>query len=561
MGEFLDRVKVWYNHPEIFAEEVLNEKLTNNQRYILKSMTESNRIAIKSANSIGKTHLMGIVVPWFFYTRIACEPEKSTIAIFTAPIFSQIQTGIYARTKLNIKKAGIVMSKKLGRDVTLFDSEPSEDTNKAKFFYSEDSYIMGVASKTANEIAGKHADNVLVIFDEAQGLKEDVYSGFKGILTAGKKKEILIGNTTLPNGCAGRFYEAFQENSDYTQVSITSFETPNFVLPGIVLDDYLVEEDDENHWIKKLDKFCGTDYQKAKFQNRLGMWEDEVLEKLPVMGLANPIGVNAILKDAGYNIEDYEFKTRVLAEFPDGTGSSTYPLSWIQQSKEKWSDYSYHIPGKKILGIDFGRGVGRDKSSFAFRDGNKGMWVRAYDLNATEILNKVHEIHREIHFDQIRLENNGEGIHFATLLRDYGYKVYEIDAGSSPGYGKYYKDYELKKETDRLKKLFVRKRDETWWNLRLAIDPNKPENEPIFLLPPDKDIERQMRASSYKYNPKQQIVVSDKDELRKRLKQSTDKLDSLLVTLSNVIEDEDSNVEELDTSSLVTFNFRMNLDG
>jgi len=551
---YLDKVKEWYDHPEIFVEEVLEEKLTSNQKQILREMAIHNKLSIKSANSIGKTYLFSMVIPWYFFTRIALFPNKSCIVVFTAPVFSQMQTGILGGVKYNIKKAGEVLSKRFKRKITLFKQDPSEDLNNAKFFHNDRSFIIGLASKSANEIAGKHANNVMVLFDEAQGLKDDIYSGFAGIMSSGKVTEILIGNTTLPNGCAGRFYESFQEGSEYKQISITSFDTPNFILPNIKLEDYIRDENDPDFWRNKLDRYCGTNYPQAKFKNQIGQWEFAVIERLPVDGLANPIGVNSIMQKAGYNTEDYEVKTRVLAEFPDSTGASTYPLSWIQNSKEKWNDPNEHITGKKILGIDFGRGVGKDKSAFAYVNGNKCEWIKSFDLKTLEILDKVDDIYMEERFDHIQIENNGEGIHFARLLRDRGYKVYEIDAGSLPGYGKT-RNLELREENEKLKKLYALKRDEEWWTLREKINPTRLDGDNLFLLPPYPELERQMRASTYAFNARQQIVVAKKEELRKRLKKSTDELDSLLVAIATIEEDDDT-LTNIKNSNLYTFNLK-----
>ena len=94
---------------------------------------------------------------------------------------------------------------------------------------------------------------------------------------------------------------------------------------------------------------------------------NDVKEKLPFQPLTNPIAVYKELVKAGFNTEDYEIKTRILAEFPDGAGSSTYPLSWIHKAKEDYNDCSKFVPGLRSLGIDFGRGVGKDKSSFCIR--------------------------------------------------------------------------------------------------------------------------------------------------------------------------------------------------
>lgn len=543
----VNRREFWKEHPEVFAAEVLGVTLTPEQRMICRELIKHNQLAIKSANSVGKSFLFAIIIIWFFFCHIS--KDNKVICLFTAPVFGQLKTGLQADI-LNF--IGIANDNLAKYGVKLFDRVPSEDRNKAEFWQGRN-YILGVTTDTANALSGRHGDYVLVIFDEAQGIKEDVYSGFGGIMQSGIVKEVLLGNTTLPNGCSGRFYEAFGEHSPYKQISITSFDTPNFVLTDIKLEDYFLPETDYNYWRKKLDRYCGTDYRKAKRDDAVGKWENDVKEKLPFQPLTNPIAVYKELVKAGFNTEDYEIKTRILAEFPDGAGSSTYPLSWIHKAKEDYNDCSKFVPGLRSLGIDFGRGVGKDKSSFCIVDGNKPVFLEEFNLDTRGILDKVDELHLSQGFDCIKLENNGEGIVFERLLREKKYKVYSVDVGSVPGFGKT-ANHELNQKTERYKKNYVLKRDELWWYLRLRIDPLASENdEPRLLLPPILELEREMRASTYRKNHKQQIMVSTKDELRLRLKRSTDMLDSLLIAIAEIKE---SNYIDVDASNLYTFNLK-----
>jgi hypothetical protein len=535
--------KVWLEHPEVFMKDVLDITLTQNQFEMLKAIQDNNYISIKSSNSCGKTFLCGGIVLWYFWTRIEDDIRDNTIIVIAAPKFDQVRNGIYADFKTNLSIANDNLTKLFGTPVKLFPKAPSEDQNRAAYYYNEKSFVIGLSTDNQNAIAGKHGENVLVIFDEAQGIKDDVYSGFKGIMQSGKVKEILIGNTTLPNGCAGKFYESFQNDSLYKQLTITAFDTPNFKRTGIVLEDYLREETDPEHWIKKLDRFAKTNYYKAKSEGKLAAWEDYIKGTFkPFQKLQNPISVFKILSEDGFNIESYETKTRILAQFPDGSENITYPSPWIEESMTKWGDPVYHIEGEVAIGVDFGRGVGKDKTAFSVVNGNKHIYLKEEDLDTRGILDRAKELYENYSATVIKIEMNGEGIHLGRMMRELGLNVKEVDVGSSPGFADC-KDFFLKEKTKDYKKRYNLKRDEIWWNLREKICPSRSNDEPLFLMIPDLEMKRQMKASTYSKNDKQQIVVAKKKELIKRLKRSPDKLDSLLIALAEVEPDKDNSFE------------------
>lgn len=527
---------VWLEKPEVFMMDILNLELTPNQIQMLRCFQGYNNIAVKSSNSTGKSHLLGAYVLYYFFMNIVMYPNKTTKVILTAPKFSQIRNGIYAKFKSNIETANKNLAKLVGDPkFKLFDKTPSEDNKQAMYKYSDETYVVGFSTDNVNSIAGEHCENLLVVFDEAQGIKESVYSGFTGIKQSGKVKEILLGNPTVEDGIIGIFQGAFEDNSIYKQITISAFDTLNFQRTGIVLDDYFRDENDPLYWRNKLDRFAKTDYRDALKKDKIAQWEDAIQDAFgKFSGLQNPISVYKVLKSNGMNIDSYEVKTRVLGEFPTGGSNQLYPNDWVKASGEMWDDDTNWIKGEVCIGIDFGRGVGKDKSAFSVVNGNKHVLLLEMELDTLGIREKAKELYYQYDADVIKIEKQAEGNALANIMREIGLNVAEVDVGASPGYGKTW-DYLLKQKTDELKRKFVIKRDEIWWNLRERIRPDRAETDPpMFLIYPNAMLKIMMRAASYKHNSKYQIMVSDKDTLRKRLKRSPDTLDSLLIALAEV---------------------------
>ena len=537
LSTILHKIKtVWYEKPEVFMKEILNLELTTNQIQMIRCLQGYNNIAVKSSNSVGKSHCMGAYVLYYFFMNVVMYPDKTTKVLLTAPKFSQIRNGIYAKFKSNIETANKNLAKLVGDPkFKIFDKIPSEDGKQAMYKFSDETYVVGFSTDNINSIAGEHCENLLVVFDEAQGIKESVYSGFTGIKQSGKVKEILLGNPTIEDGVIGIFQAAFEEGSIYKQITISAFDTLNFQRTGITLDDYFREEKDPLYWRNKLDRFSKTDYRKAVREDKVAQWEDAIQDSFgKFSGLQNPISVYKVLKSNGMNVDSYEVKTRVLGEFTQGGSNQIYPNDWVKNSTDLWDDDSNWVKGEISIGIDFGRGVGKDKSAFSVVNGNKHVALYELELDTLGIREKAKELYYQYGADVIKIEKQAEGNALANIMREIGLNVAEVDVGASPGYGKTW-DYFLKQKTDDLKRKFVIKRDEIWWNLRERIRPDRAENDPpIFMIYPNAMLKTMMRAGSYKHNSKYQIMASDKDTLRRRLKRSPDSLDSLLLALAEV---------------------------
>ena len=62
---------------------------------------------------------------------------------------------------------------------------------------------------TKEGIAGQHADHLLVIADEASGIKDDILETLLGTITGEENKLLFISNPTRTSGV---YYNAFHQN-------------------------------------------------------------------------------------------------------------------------------------------------------------------------------------------------------------------------------------------------------------------------------------------------------------------------------------------------------------
>ena len=87
-------------------------------------------------------------------------------------------------------------------------------------------FAYGFSTNTAERFQGFHNENVLIIVDEASGVREFVYDAIIGLMTSRNAKILLIGN---PSSLAGTFYDAFHKNRKHWKtIHIAAQDTPNF---------------------------------------------------------------------------------------------------------------------------------------------------------------------------------------------------------------------------------------------------------------------------------------------------------------------------------------------
>lgn len=528
--ELATKREYWKENPDKFLEEVLDMQLPKHQKNIIKAFVKYDKMSVCSANGIGKSRLLSALIVAFFFCYFSSDKDENVIVVFAAPTFAQVKDNIYDNFKDLMRRADDYVFKKYGVDS--FAGKLSENQNTAEFKYGDKNFVKGISASGENKAVGKHGVYVLQVFDEAQGIEDKIYSDFRGISKSGLiVKEIMIGNSTIPAGKAGRFYDSFKEKSKFHKIKISAFDTDAFVETNIKLEDYLCDEDDYDFWRNKVDRYCGTDYKTALKEDNVSKWEREVKLKLPFgKFLINPIEVENELIECGMNPDSYEFLTRVLAEFPKEDSASLFKHQDIEDSFNNYNNEKFHISGKRIMGIDVASGLGRDMSAISIVDGNKVIYLEQFNYNAIQLEDKVKELHEEYKPSQINIERDGVGKPIYDHLVEAHLPVNAIVSGSAPGIKD---DYGFNIETNKeLKEQFQYKRDELWWNLRKQLSKYECQYDTPILLPPSEDLKVQLKSATYKPNARGRIQIASKDEMKKALKKSPDKLDAVLMAIA-----------------------------
>lgn len=284
------------NEPEFFHREVLGYEPWERQLEISRSIRDHRNTAIRSCNGAGKTfHIAHEALRFLF----AYAPA---VVINTAPVWTQVENQFWRYFRDAYNKAAYPLGGKL---------------LKTQLNIDEKWFAMGLANDPDRMEAfqGWHAENIMVIFDEASGISPKIYEAALGAMAGGHVvRFVLIGN---PTQNSGPFYDAFKDPT-FNKIRISALDVPNVsrrrqVVPGLITHD----------------------------------WVDEMAIK--------------------YGTDSDIYAVRVLGEFPKNASDTLISIDAVETAIG--SDCELTVQDDDVSGLDVAR-FGEDDSALVRRRGN-----------------------------------------------------------------------------------------------------------------------------------------------------------------------------------------------
>jgi hypothetical protein len=134
-------------------------------------------------------------------------------------------------------------------------------------------YAIGLSTDDSSRFQGFHSGHVLIVLDEAPGVRDEVYEAVEGIRAGGQVHVLALGNPTV---AGGPFYDAFTTNrTSWRTFTINAFDTPN-------LQGWLVTCGDRS------DNFRGQGRQPQQSSGRSGSRRARVQLSSPLTALDPP---------------------------------------------------------------------------------------------------------------------------------------------------------------------------------------------------------------------------------------------------------------------------------
>ena len=297
------------SEPEFFHREVLGYEPWERQLEISRSIRDHRNTAIRSCNGAGKTfHVAHEALRFLF----AYYPA---VVLNTAPTWTQVENQFWRYLRDAYNKASFPLGGKL---------------LKTQLNLAENWFAMGLANdpNRMEAFQGWHAENIMVVFDEASGISPKIYEAALGAMAGGKiVRFVLIGN---PTQNSGPFFDAFKDPS-FNKIRISAYDVPNVaerrqVIPGLVTHE----------WVE---------------------------------GLALKYGEGSDI-----------FKVRALGEFPMHASDTLISIDAVERAFG--ADRELTNQHDEIIGLDPAR-FGDDDSAFVLRKGNTARVLEVVNGNNT----------------------------------------------------------------------------------------------------------------------------------------------------------------------------------
>jgi phage terminase large subunit len=201
----------------------------------------ATRVSVRSGHGVGKTMWLAGIILHFMLTRFPCK-----VAV-TAPSATQLFDALAAEVKLWLKK--------IEANQPLFAGVLSTTSDRVFMVAAPEScFCTYRTSRKENPEAlqGIHADNVLLVGDEASGIDEAVFEAASGSMSTHGAITVLAGNPTKSTGFFYKTHTLLRHI--WRAVRVSGMESSR-VTPAYIEEERAFGED-KNRWrIRVLGEF------------------------------------------------------------------------------------------------------------------------------------------------------------------------------------------------------------------------------------------------------------------------------------------------------------------
>jgi hypothetical protein len=463
------------DRPDLFVAECIDwERVrasdgpADYQLEILASLPEAKRISARGPHGLGKSALEAWIMLWFVLTRDG-EDWK---AISTASAWRQLS--VYLWPEIH-KWSGLLDWGKIGREQFIEKRELLDLQIKLS-----KKVASAVASNDHEKVEGAHADNVLILFDEAKIIPDATWDALEGAMSVG---ECYACAVSTPGAPLGRFHDIQMRKIGYEDWAVRHVTLEEAIAAGRI--DQKWADDRKRQW-----------------------------------------GETSAL-----------YKNRVKGEFAETSSDGVIPLAWVEAANERWKRWNdAGRPGKYVgVGADIGETddptVLAPKYESVVLPATSGEDELALDcavgdleehtgLTTMQSVAKIEAWHRKrsVHTYSV-VDSIGIGSGVVSRLRELSHIVIPFTASAKS------------EATDESGEIgFANKRAEAWWNAREMLDP---AGHSLIALPPDDELTGELTAPKYREISGGKILVESKADIKKRLDgRSTNKADAVIQILN-----------------------------
>lgn len=454
------RMAAYRRRPEAFAEEVLGSRWWEAQAEVARTVAAHRRTVVKSANGVGKTYLAADLALWFLYTH------RPSVVLTTAPTWRQVRYLLWEEIRRRFRGARVPLPGML---------------RLTQLTVGEGWFALGLATDEGVRFQGFHAENLLILMDEASGIPEEIWEAVEGVAVGRNNRILAIGNPLSPSG---RFYRLFRAASRWQRRTISALEHPNVrgrgrQIPGAVTAEAISE---------RVAEWCEPVERKEVYSSAdLFEWQG---------GHYRPNGI---------------FRARVLGEFPDSEEEALIPRRWIEAAMER----TLPAEGYRRAAVDVAR-LGGDLTVIGLRVGPVVTHleaVRGADL--MEVCGRIVRLAYEERPESIAIDSIGLGAGVVDRLNELQIAGVEAVNVALPA-------------NDRER--FANRRAELYWGLRERFRRGE------IALPRNETLCEQLASLRYGHTSGGKIQIESKEAMRRRGMDSPDHADMLALLFDDAAE-------------------------
>lgn len=443
---------LWFDRPDLWVRDQAAVGLTTYQAEFLRGLSEHVRGTMRGPRGLGKTFLSALIVLWFYKTREAAQVDWKIAT--TSGSWGQLKHYLWPE----IRKVNRLLSVPLTAS-QLLDLSAKGDYGNA----------FAASPQQPELIEGLHADEVLVLFDEAKIIDPDLFDSIEGAALNAETQRTWMVAVSTPGAPAGRFYDIHQRAPGFESWFVLAVTLAETIAAGRATQ--------------------------AEVDRLAAMW-----------------GRSSAL-----------YRTHVLGEFAADDEGSMIPLSWVEAAVARWrkwdSDGRPAQGGPIRSGFDIAR-HGRDKTVLLTLDGPVliDMWEEAFTDNIVTLADQV--LPKLAGHARCTVDADGLGAGTADRLRTLkgDDQICVFNGGRKPG--------EWTDASGELQANSVR--SAAWWNLREQLNPALGAT---LAIPPHDLLISDIVAPRQVTNQAGLIKLEAKEVTKKRLGRSPDYADALVMAL------------------------------
>lgn len=175
-------------------EDKLMRRLEPESKAIMNAVAHHRFTSVHSGHGVTKTFSICQLILWFLFTR------KDARIFVTGPKFDQLKLTLWAELNKWLKTS-------LLYDQLIWSAEKCHHVDNPGSWFAA-----LTSAREAENIAGFHAEHLLILIDEASGVEDKIYTVLRGCLTRPDNHILITGN---PTKTSGFFFDSWNKNSDF----------------------------------------------------------------------------------------------------------------------------------------------------------------------------------------------------------------------------------------------------------------------------------------------------------------------------------------------------------